>query len=129
MTLTGTESTTRDTALILSLAAGSTPTDAAAKTGLSRRTVYRRLDDPAFRDRVQSERDNLVSSMLGRLADASLIATETLRSVAADEEAPLSARISSSKAILDYALRAREQVELVDRLRAVEDHLNPTELR
>ena len=67
--------------------------------------------------------------MLGRLADASLIATETLRSVAADEEAPLSARISSSKAILDYALRAREQVELVDRLRAVEDHLNPAELR
>ena len=75
MTQSGTESTTRDTALILALAAGSTPTEAAAKTGLSRRTVYRRLDDPGFRDRVQSERD--IIDELHRVTQASPGARET----------------------------------------------------
>jgi hypothetical protein len=93
----------RDTALVVALASGLTPTEAAVQAGVSRRTAYRRLDEPVFRARVQAERDTVFRSALGRLTDASLVAVDTLRSIAADEEVPPSVRISSAKALLGFS--------------------------
>jgi hypothetical protein len=117
------DAASRDTMLVVALACGATPTEAAARAGVSRRTAYRRLQDPAFRRRVHRERDTLVAAIVGRLADASLTAVDTLRIIAADEDAAPGPRISSAKAILDVCLRAHEQIELAERIEAVEAHL------
>jgi hypothetical protein len=53
-------------------------------SGVSLRTVTRRLDDPAFKQRVRAERDAMVARSVGRLADASTEAVDVLLTVAHD---------------------------------------------
>lgn len=113
-----------DTALVIALASGATPAEAAERAGISRRTAYRRLDDPLFRARVQEERDILVKATLGRLTDASLAAADTLRSIASDIEMPATTRITAAKAILETGARLREQADLVERLDRLEYQLD-----
>jgi hypothetical protein len=57
-----------DDALILELASSSTVRVAAERAGVGERTVYRRLDDPAFRRRVSEARGELFSAAMCRLA-------------------------------------------------------------
>jgi len=50
-------------------------------------------------------------------------AVETLRDVMNDKTAQASARVSAAKTVLDIAIKAREQLELSERLRLVEEQL------
>jgi len=109
-----------DNALIVALAAGATPAEAARRANVSRRTAYRRLEDGEFRRRVTVERDALVRAAVGRLTDASLDAVDSLRALAGDEATPPAVRVSACRAILDMGWRYREQAEVVDRLAALE---------
>jgi hypothetical protein len=108
-----------DAPLVIALAAGRSRRDAAESAGVSERTVYRRLEDPGFRARVHAERDELIRSAVGRLCDASVDAVETLRGVASDSAAPTNSRVAAARAILEFALKLRDQ-ELADRVSALE---------
>lgn len=110
---------------MIALAAGSTPTEAAKRAGVSRRTAYRRLEDPRFRDQITQERDTLVRTALGRLSDASLDATDTLRELATGTQTPPAVRVSAARAILDIGLRLREQTQILDRLETLEANQSP----
>ena len=123
----GTPPSQGDSALVVALAAGATPTEAAQRAGVSRRTAYRRLEDAEFRRRVTLERDALVHAAVGRLTDASLDAVDTLRALAGDEDAPPAVRVSTCRAILDMGWRFREQAEVIDRLAAIEAALGAEE--
>ena len=59
-----------DEELVLALACGASPEIAARKTGLSPRTVYRRLADGAFCERVTQARR---PDMARRMAAASML--------------------------------------------------------
>src|SRR5215213_2822305 len=63
-----------DQALVAALAAGATKQEAARLAGVGERTIYRRLEDPDFRRRVDQARGELVGRVVGRLADASTAA-------------------------------------------------------
>src|SRR5204863_65773 len=63
-----------DAALVAALAAGSTIRDAAKTAGVAERTVYRRLEDPGFRQRVNNARAELIAHAVGKLAEASTAA-------------------------------------------------------
>jgi hypothetical protein len=66
-------------ALAVLLAAGKTVAEAAAAAGVSERTTYRRLADPAFRTRVVGLRAEMVERAVGSLAEAAGEAVAALR--------------------------------------------------
>jgi hypothetical protein len=108
-----------DETLILALACG-TPVEAAAlKARVSERTVYRRLEDPQFRQRIQSTRSEMVERAASMLTAANLQAVKTLLLL---QESTVSGavRLGASKAILEYSIRLREIADLEERLQALE---------
>ena len=111
-----------DTELVLALAYGLSPESAAEKAGLSRRTVYRRLEDPAFRARVTDLRADMVRRAAGMAAFAgpsAVKALTTLQESAASE----AVRLGAARATLELGCKLREAVERTDRLAALEARL------
>ena len=107
-----------DFSLILALASGATVEKAARTSGLSRATVYRRLEDPDFKRRLVATRSAMLSRAVGTLADASTEAATTLRALlGADSE---TVRLGACRAILELGTRLRESEELAQRLSALE---------
>jgi hypothetical protein len=109
---------TGDEGLVIALAGGASVREAAEASGLSERTIYRRLEDPAFRQQVQDVRGEFVRQAVGRLAAASTEAVATLRALLnADGE---SARLGAARSILELGSKLRESLELEARIAALE---------
>jgi hypothetical protein len=111
-----------DTSLLVALACGSSPESAAQKAGLSLRTVYRRRAEPSFCAQIQQLRDDMVRRTEGMLTASGLAAVKTLTTL---QESAMSesVRLGAARAILDSGCKLRENVELIDRLAALEARL------
>jgi hypothetical protein len=108
-----------DEALVNHLASGKSPTDAGEAAGVGRSTVYRRLEDPEFRQQVIEQRALLVESITSRVtvaADAAVQRIEQL--LAADSEY---VQLSAARTLLDQMIRLRDVVEFESRIRKVEE--------
>src|SRR5712692_12004953 len=107
-----------DELLLGALAAGSPVEQAAETAGISVRTAYRRLADPAFARRLAQARDELISSALGELVECASEAVATLRALlsASDERV----RLGAAKGTLAQLLRLRETLSLSQRLAVLE---------
>ena len=107
-----------DELLLGALAAGSSVEQAAETAGISVRTAYRRLAEPAFARRLAQARDELISSALGELVECASEAVATLRALlsASDERV----RLGAAKSTLEQLLRLRETLTLSQRLAALE---------
>jgi hypothetical protein len=110
-----------ETALIAALAAGASVQAAARAGGLSERTVYRRLEDPAFRKSVNDARTEIVSRSVAKLSAASTEAAETLRKLLYSDKD--FTRLAAARTILELGARLREQQELTERIAALEEQL------
>src|SRR5215216_6637173 len=88
-----------DLVLIAALAGGATYEDAGKQGGVSERTVRRRMDEPEFRQQVESARVEVLARAVAMLTSASVEAVETLRSLLVAESD--SARLGAAKAILE----------------------------
>jgi hypothetical protein len=108
-------------ATVASLAAGGTHVEAAAAGRVSLRTLARWSSDPAFRSAVQAARERLLETALGKAADLALEAVTTLGEIMRDSLAASASRVSAAKSILENVIRAREAVELVGRVAALEE--------
>jgi hypothetical protein len=111
-----------DADLILALACGATPENAAQKAGLGLRTVYRRLAEPGFRARVDAVRADIVRRLAGVLTTASIGAINTFTTLQASAVSE-SVRLGAARATLELGCKLRESVELTERLAAVEVRL------
>lgn len=110
--------------MIAALAAGSTVLEAAAAGGMSERTVYRRLEDPAFRRLVDDARAEIVSRAVAKLSAASADAADTLRDLLRSDMD--FARLAAARAILEIGSKLREHEDLAERVRALEERLTMT---
>ena len=111
-----------DETLIVALASGLSVRNAAKRAAVSESTAFRRLRDPAFRQRVDETRGTLFSEALGRLADAASEAVNTLRGLLG-KKSPPAVRLAASRAVLDLGVRMRDSIELESRMRAMEERL------
>src|SRR5579871_301090 len=68
----------RDHQLLMALACGVTVENAARQAGISPATAYRRLAEPAFQQRLQQLRGDMVSRTAGTLTAAASEAVRTL---------------------------------------------------
>lgn len=107
--------------LLTALAAGSSVEQAARSAGVSERTAYRRLADPAFRSRLAIVRDDLVREALGDLVGSASAAVATLRRLLAASNEHV--QLGAARALLDQLLRLREALELAQRVSALERRL------
>ena len=108
--------------LIAALAGGATVRDAAATARVGERTVYRRLADAHFKQRVDAARAEILTGAMARLSAATTGAVTTLASLLSAESE--SVRLGAARSILDVALRWREQSELAERLFRLEAWLD-----
>ena len=111
-----------EAALVLALACGASPENAAQKAGVSQRTVYRRLAEPAFRAQVDDMRAELVrrtASMFTAAGMASIKTFTTLQESAVSE----AVRLGAAKAVIELGCKLRENAELLERMAALEGRL------
>lgn len=66
-----------DGPLMAALASGATGDEAGRQANISTRTVYRRLDDPAFRTLIDAAREELISTATAKLIAVAGTAVET----------------------------------------------------
>jgi hypothetical protein len=110
-----------DEALLVALASGQSVPRAAQKAGVSQRTAYRRLRDPAFKARVTKARADMVERALGHLAAGTTEAAVALRQLLRHADAKV--RLGAAKAILDSEMKLRAEVDLARRIEALEETL------
>src|SRR5947207_14319179 len=94
--------------------------DAAHQCGMSRTTLWRMSQDPEFKLRLQEARTRLSEQIVISLQANTLEAVNTLRSVMLDKRASTSVRISAAGKLIDLSLRAKQQLDLEQRLAAIE---------
>jgi hypothetical protein len=111
-----------DEVLVTALACGATVEGAARKAGLSVRTVYRRLADPDFQERLRQERAELARRTAGLLTAASLESVRTLVELQG-AGLPPAARLGAARAIIGLGTKFREEADLVDRVAELERRL------
>src|SRR5262249_12635176 len=113
-------------ALLTALACGATVENAARKAGLSERTVYRRLADPAFRRRLDEVKAELVQRTAAMLGGAGMGSVKTLVDLQHDASVAAAVRRGAARDVLTMSLRFRQAVEWERRLAALEERLpNP----
>src|SRR4051812_47799000 len=108
-----------DDQLLLSLACGATAEQAAAKCGVSVRTVYRRLDDPEFTRRLRELKAEMVQRTAAALSAAGMEGVKTLLELIKPPNTGPT-RLGAAKAMLEVGVKLRELAELEDRLAALE---------
>jgi hypothetical protein len=107
-----------DDTLVLALACGKSVSDAAKTGGVSERSVYRRLDDPAFRKQIQSLRAEMLGQALGRMVDGMTDAADVLRTLLNAKSESVS--LGACRALLELGVKLRDTVDLEERLAALE---------
>jgi hypothetical protein len=113
-----------DSTLIAALASGATVEDAARTSGVSETTVYRRLREADFRQRVTDVRGEMVSRAVARLSATSTLASDTLRALLAARSETV--RLGAARSILELGAKLRESEELAARVSALEERLSAT---
>jgi hypothetical protein len=111
-----------DEVLVTALACGATVEGAARKAGLSVRTVYRRLADPDFQERLRQERAELVRRATGLLTAASLESVRTLVDLQG-AALPPAARLGAARAVIGLGMKLREEADLAERVAELERRL------
>jgi hypothetical protein len=112
-----------DRVLLQALACGATVENAARKAGVCERTVYRRLEDQAFRRRVRDLRTEMMQRTGGMLTGAGMGSVKVLVDLQSDVAMPAGVRRRSARDVLELSLKFREADELEQRLAAVEARL------
>lgn len=105
--------------LLLALACGATVEAAARQCGLSDRTVYRRLEDPEFKKRLDKVRADMVERSSAMLTAAAGEAVRTLLALQKDST-PAAVRLGAARAILEVGIKVRQMVELEQRMAELE---------
>lgn len=105
----------KDPILALALAGGQSIEAVAEQAGLSRRTIERKLADPAFRQMVAEFRGQLIATALGWLADNMTRAAKTITALLDSPQEHI--RLRAARTLITTGLRVRDSVELADQVR------------
>ncbi len=112
-----------DDRLALLLARGATKRHAARECGINVRTVYRRLERPEFRARVEHFRNEMLSQAVGRLTSIARKAVGTLEALLEDPNSTV--RLGAARTVLTGLIDVQEHAEMARRLEELERQLSP----
>lgn len=109
-------------ALIVALASGESVREAARLSGISERTIYRRLKEDAFIQRVNQARTAMIQQAVGRLAQSSAKASQVLEKLLDSSSERI--QLQTAKAIFDSSIKLGEALMYEQRLASLETKLN-----
>lgn len=101
--------------------------DAAKCAGCSERTLYRRLDDPAFKTALAAAETKILADVTAELERLSLASVRRLWGYIEDDLADSKTVLRACGLALANAARYRENLDLLQRLEAVENALKNTD--
>ena len=113
-----------DQKLLLALACGASVESAARQAGVSESTVYRRLAEDEFKQRLLNLRADMVQRTAGTLTAAGTEAVKALLGLL-QPATPHATRLGAARAVLELGVKIREAAELEARITALEQHLLP----
>ena len=93
------------------LACGANVESAARQTGLTERTVHKRLKDPAFRRQILAIRRDMVNRASGAMSAAAMESIKTLLDLQKPSQ-PGSVRLGAARAMLEIGLKLREVTDI-----------------
>ena len=93
---------------------------AAAACGISKAGIYKRLQDPDFRNQYDTMQGVLLATTAGIMTDAVGSAVQTLRSVLDDPEAAPGTKVAAADALLRHTCRYVEVGNVLRRIEALE---------
>ncbi len=101
---------TADPELILRLAKGDSVPEVATATGVSERTIYRRLNDKEFAAAIDLKRTQAMSMAYGRLAFSSRRAAEVMDDLKEKSEDPRAdaVRLGAANSVINQAIKLNE---------------------
>ncbi len=108
-----------DERLLMALACGATVEAAGRAAGISESTAYRRLRDPAFGQRLQQVRGDMVQRTSGMLTAAAGEAVKALLALL-KEGTPPAVRLGAARAVIELGMKVRDAAELEQRIAALE---------
>jgi hypothetical protein len=108
-----------DEVLIQALACGATQKSAAEKAGISESTVARRLRDPAFQERLDATRADMVQRTASALTAASMEAVKGLLELMRSDDERV--RLGAIRTILEHSTKLREESDLAQRVARLEE--------
>jgi hypothetical protein len=106
----------------MALACGATVESAARQAGVSESTAHRRLEDPAFRQQLQTLQAEMIKRTAGALTAASTESVRTLLELQ-KPSAPPTVRLGAARSILEIGIKLREAADLEERLSVLEQQL------
>ncbi len=93
----------------------------AKQIGVTDRTVYRWLEEPAFAEAYRQARQQVVQQALVRVQALTSNAVMVLEAVMTEDGVPPGTRLSAAKVALEYAVKAVELEDLTARLTRLEE--------
>lgn len=115
---------TRYEQIALTLLSFSTDAEAAAKLGISVKTIQRLRSMPAFRRVLTVTANAMFQCSAQRLQASAILAVQTLEEIMSDRQKAPAARVSAAKALLENAGRFVEISGIMERLERVELQTN-----
>src|SRR5262249_13274126 len=107
-----------DAALVTHLAIGVSPAGAARLAGVSEATAYRRLANPAFRQRVEKARADFWDRAAGIMSKAAAEAAIVLRKLLRSDDGRL--KLQAARTLLEQGVRVKDLIDFEQRLAALE---------
>ena len=98
-----------------------TRAEAAKTAGIGESTLREYMKDPEFLERYREAFGNLVQDATRQAQQAIAPALSCLREIVEDRDEAPQARIQAARSTLEYALRLTEQLDIIDRIQALED--------
>lgn len=105
---------------LLALLSEPTKEKAAAAAGITSKTLRKFLDDVEFQKEYRAAFTSMVSDAVRQAQKALSPALATLEKIMKDDEQNGQIRVSAARSLLEFSLKATEQLDILERLEALE---------
>lgn len=106
--------------VISALLTSPTYEEAAKRAGISVRTIFNYKKDPAFIERYEAEKKQIISHTADQLKRSLSDSVLRLWAIVNDPDAAPTAQVTAARAILDFGLSYTEMTDVLSRLAALE---------
>lgn len=105
---------------LLALLSESTKERAAAAAGITSKTLRKFLDDPEFQSEYRKAFSGMVSDAVRQAQRTLSPALTTLEEIMKDDAQNGQIRVSAARSLLEFSLKATEQLDILNRLTELE---------
>ena len=107
---------------IAALLTAPTMAEAAARCGISEKTLWRWSQNPEFAARYREARSRALEAAINKVCNSASQAADVLLEISTNKRASSSSRVSAARAIFEIAIKAQEFHELENRVAELENH-------